>query len=155
MTTIILTMIGILLAAASVTFLVFYGGDAFFDGKIRSEAARLSVEGGQIDQAVSSFVVREGRIPGDGTQPNTAMNEVIGEKFLSEAPIGANGPWLIDYENGLIRADLGSVNDERSNKICNEARSRQNLPNPGTLYMCDGTDHPAGYLPANEPCCKF
>jgi len=154
MTTIILTMIGIILAAASVAFIYFYGGDAFFSGRVASEASRLTVEGAQVETAVSSFRIREGRIPGNGSS-DTAMNEVIGSRFLDQVPVGSNGPWIIDYDNGLIRADVGSVNESFAMDVCQEARSQQKLPFPDTVYMCDGSDHPDGRLPANEPCCRF
>lgn len=154
MTTIILTLIGIILAAASVAFVYFYGGAAFFTTNVASEAARLTVEGEQIHNAVISFNIREGRIPGDGTA-DAAMNEVIQSRFLEQAPLGSTGPWVIDYENGIIRSDIGASDDQFANDVCLEARRLQNLPNEGIVYQCDGLDHPDGRLPANEPCCRF
>lgn len=157
MTTVILTLIGILLAGASVLFVIFYGGDAFYAGEIRSEASRLTVEGNQVENSVRSYTIREGKIPGNGVDPETSMQDVLEEKFLETVPLGAETPWIIDYPNEIIRTDIGALDDERALSICREARARQSLPEPETVYQCDGSDHPNnnGRLPANEPCCVF
>ena len=155
MTNLMLSTIGVLLAAAAVLMVTFYGGDAFFSGSEKAEASRLTVEGAQIEQAVSNFTMRYGRAPGGGGTHEAAMSDLMSKNFLASAPRGGGEPWVIDYDNGLIRSDIGASDDETAREICAAARSQQNLPNPERVFRCDGSDHPSGGLPANEPCCLF
>ena len=150
-----LSTIGVLLAAAAVLMVTFYGGDAFFSGSEKAEASRLTVEGAQIEQAISSYTIRYGKAPGGGASHDAAMADLMSKKFLASAPRGGTQPWVIDYDNGLIRSDIGASDEDRAKDICAAARSQQNLPNPERVYRCDGSDHPSGMLPANEPCCVF
>lgn len=155
MTNLMLTTIGVLLAAAAVLMVTFYGGDAFFSGTQKAEASRLTVEGAQIEQAISNFTMRHGRAPGGAGDHDAVMDELVNERFLASMPRGGLEPWVIDYGNGLIRSDIGGADDEEAREICAAARGQQNLPNPERVYRCDGSDHPAGMLPADEPCCVF
>ena len=155
MTNLMLSTIGVLLAAAAVLMVTFYGGEAFFIGSQKAEASRLTVEGAQIEQAVTNFTIRYGRAPGNGGTHDEAMSELMSKKFLASAPRGGGEPGVIDYGTGLIRSDIGASDDEEAREICADARGQQNLPNPERVYRCDGSDHPSGALPANEPCCLF
>jgi len=154
-TNLMLSTIGVLLAAAAVLMITFYGGDAFYSGTEKAEASRLTVEGAQIEQAISNYTVRYGKAPGNGGSHEDAMADLVSKKFLASAPPGGGEPWVIDYGHGLIRSDIGSSDDDRARDICAAARTQQNLPNPERVYRCDGSDHPSGMLPANEPCCLF
>tara|TARA_Y100001968_G_scaffold316833_1_gene345142 strand:+ start:2892 stop:3374 length:483 start_codon:yes stop_codon:yes gene_type:complete len=155
LTNLVLTTIGILVTAAAALMVVFYGGDAYYSGQAKSEASRLTVEGAQIQQAISNYTVRYGKVPGNRGNSEAVARDLIDAKFLDAMPPGSNGPWVIDYSNRMIRSDVGSVNDEDARRICLEARRQQSLPEPDMVYRCDGSDHPGGSLPSNEPCCTF
>lgn len=158
MTTIILTAIGILLAAASALMIAWYGGGAFNQGRINAEASRLIVEGSQIERAVGLYRAHEGRSP-DVANPDDPLSALIDRRYMTKRPLGDGGRWLVDYQNGMIRSDVGAADDVRALSICRAARRQQNLPDPNSVFRCDGSDypysHPAMTLPANEPCCSW
>lgn len=155
MTNLFLTTIGIVVTAAAALMVVFYGGDAFNSGQYKAEASRLTVEGAQIQQAISNYTIRYGKVPGNRGSSEAVAADLVSAKFLDTMPPGASQPWVIDYTNGLIRSDVGSTQDDEARQICKEARVQQKLPDPDTVYRCDGSDHPSGKLPSNEPCCVF
>lgn len=157
MTTVILTIIGILLASAATLMVVFYGGSAFTSSASQAEAARLVVEGDQIAKAIDSYTMQEGRLPGDnaGLSSNAVASDLMSKKFLSSMPKGHDNPWIIDYPNQMIRVDVGSVNDPGAKAVCVAARKQLKMPNPDTVYKCDGSDSPAGQFNAKEPCCVW
>ena len=155
LTNLVLTTIGILVTAAAALMVVFYGGDAYYSGQAKSEASRLTVEGAQIQQAISNYTVRYGKVPGNRGDSDAVVSDLVSAKFLDAMPPGANSPWVIDYSNGMIWSDVGGVNDADARQICLEARRQQKLPEPDMVYSCDGSNHPAGALPSNEPCCTF
>ena len=155
MTTMILTMIGILIAGAAALMVIYYGGDAMYSSEYKAEASRLTVEGSQIEQAIASYEVRHGRDPRTFGGSESVFSELISKKFLAQKPPGGGQPWVIDYNHGLIRSDIGSTADERAQQVCIAARSQQKLTYRPMPYLCDGSDHPSGKLPTNEPCCIF
>lgn len=158
MTTIVLTTIGIILAAASALMVFWYGGSAFDEGKINAQAARLVTEGAQIEKAEGMYRAQEGR-RASVDNADDPLKALIDRRYLVNRPLGDNGRWVVDYGNGMIRADVGSADDTRALQICRAARRAQRLPEPRTVFKCDGSDypysHPAGSLPATEPCCNW
>lgn len=154
MSTTILTIIGITIAAAAALMTVFYGGDVFFGGRTNAEAARLVVEASQVERAEGYFRAQEARAPGQGDS-DSAFEELKAKRFLAEVPTGARSPWVIDYPNRVIRSDLGPVDDPHAREVCQAARKQLDLPSPNNVYRCDGSDYPGGVLPSNEPCCVF
>ena len=155
MTNMILTIIGITLVAATVLMTVFYGGDAFYSSENRVEAARLVSEGSQLHQAVTSYKMRYGDHPANRGTHEQVLQELVNKRFLDDVPNGGIGPWRFDYPNGMIRSEVGDVNDEKARAVCAEARAQQKLEDPENIFKCDGSDHPNRVLPANEPCCIF
>lgn len=153
MTNMILGMIGILLAAAAALMTMFWGGDAFFSGSEKAEASRLTNEGAQIEQAISSYTARNGILPGAGGGSSDAESDLVSSKFLSHMPKGSAGSWIIDYPRQMVRSEVGDIADPKAQEICRTARQQQELPNPDKIYKCDGSDHPSGRLPVKEPCC--
>ncbi len=157
MTTTIMTVIGILLAAAAATMVYFYGGDAFYEGKVKAEAARLTSEGSQIERAIDLYESRYGRAPANAGDSDSVMSEIMGKNFLDKSPEGSSqsSPWVVDYVNKMIRSDLGPEDSADAQKVCRYARRMQKLPNPDMIYQCDGSDYPGGngFLPKNEICC--
>lgn len=158
MTTVILVTIGVILAAAAALMTVWYGGGAFDQGHINSDASRLLVEGAQIERAEGLYRAQEGHTA-DASNVSDPLQALIDRRYLVRQPSGDNGRWYVDYANHMIRADVGSADDSRALQICRAARRTQKLPDPGTVYHCDASDypyaHPAGALPANEPCCTW
>jgi len=157
-TTIVLVTIGIILAAVSAMMVFWYGGTAFDNGRINADAARLLTEGSQIERAVGLYRAQEGRTP-DIVNKNDPLAALVDRRYLADRPSGDNGRWFVDYPSGMIRADVGAVTDTRAVMVCRAARRSQKLFNPAEVYRCDGSDypmpHPAGGLPAVEPCCVW
>ena len=156
MTTILLVILGVLLAAASVLFVIYYGGDAFGGGKIEAEAGRLVSEGAQMEAALELFYRQEGHYP----TSDDPVAELMTAGYLSHEPLGTRTSmpdrWKIDYDAGMIRAQLGLTDEEETMDICLKARQQLELPDTGTelgVYKCDGSDSPGGLLPGREPCC--
>ena len=163
MTTVIMLVLGILIAAVAALMMFFYGGSAFDSSQTKADAARLVTEGGQIESAVSLYQIQEGKLPGDGVGiDDKAMQEMIAKKYLTARPKGnvdANGQnkiWTVDYDMGIIRSTVGPTSDAHSMAVCVEARKQLRLPAAGVsggVFKCDGTDYPGGKLSSREPCC--
>lgn len=182
MTTVILAIVGILIAAAAALFVFFYGGEAFGESEVRAEAARLVTEGQQIHNATELFYQQEGDYPGrrpDGTlDGELAMTELLAKDYLTHVPVGAKlsneDTWNMIYsDDGMIYSRLGSFVDpsdptateaqikasENAMNVCREARKQLAYQDFQTVYKCDGSDYPItswaarGTLPDNEPCC--
>ena len=156
MTTIILVILGVLLATAAVLFVVYYGGDAFGNGHIEAEAGRLVGEGAQMEAALELYYRQEGAYP----TSDDPVAELIAAGYLDYQPLGTRTTeadrWAIDYDVGMIRAKLGTTNHEESTNICLKARQQLDLPEASTstgIYRCDGSDSPGGRLAGREPCC--
>jgi len=157
-TTIVLTTIGIILAAASALMIVWYGGTAFDQGKINADAARLVGEGAQIEKAEGLYRSQEGKRAYTANAANP-LQALIDRRYLVDKPLGDTGKWVVDYDNHMIRADVGAADDTRALMVCRAARRAQKLPQPDAVFKCDGSDypysHPDNTLPANEPCCNW
>lgn len=78
MTTIILTIIGILLAAAAALMVIFYGGDAFNAGSVGAKANTLQNAGTNVISAVQLYRAEGATFP-------TAIS-TIGTQYLREEP---------------------------------------------------------------------
>lgn len=157
MTTIILVILGVLIAAAAVLFMLYYGGDGYTNAYVEAEAARLVGEGQQISSALELHYRQEGFFP-RGTDP---IEELIGSKYLTHRPLGKRDAeeadkWAINYDAGMVRLKLGKTDDDQSMKVCLKARQQLDLPEANTAsgaYRCDGSDSPGGKLSGREPCC--
>lgn len=91
MTTIILTIIGILLAAAAALMVIFYGGDAFNSGTVGAQANQLQNGGTNVISAAQMFKAEQAIAPAslaDLTQ--TGANRPNGA-YLDELPALATG----------------------------------------------------------------
>ncbi|MFZ3481743.1 hypothetical protein [Sphingomonas sp. 3-13AW] len=165
MTTVILLIIGILIAAVAALMMYFWGGDAYNESHVKAEAARLVTEGGQLESAVSLYQIQEGELPGDGVGlDDKAMQDLISKKYLTHRPAGARDKdgtprvWTVDYDMGIIRTTVGPAEDGQSVGVCLQARKQLRLAaasTPSGVYQCDGSDYPGnpGGLPGREPCC--
>ena len=152
MSNIILVIMGVLIAGAAAIMTIYYGGDAFSKYKEEAEAGRLVSEGAQIEAAVELYYRNKGRFPDDGDP----MEELRASDYLSHMPKGTDyvtGDWIVDYDEGHIRATVGPSSDEASMDICRTARRQLKMPNWETVYLCDGSDSPTGKLSSREPCC--
>ena len=156
MTAIILVILGVLLAAASVLFVIYYGGDAFGNGHIEAEAGRLVGESAQMEAALELYYRQEGAYP----TSDDPVAELIASGYLDYQPLGTRTTetdrWAIDYDVGMIRAKLGTTDHDETMDICLKARQQLDLPEASTstgVYRCDGSDSPGGRLAGREPCC--
>lgn len=177
MTTIILVIVGVLIAAAAALFMIFYGGDAYSQSESKSEAARLIGEGVQIQAAVQAFRAQEDRMPGlDGTGVDSvalwdlACPNGNGDRYLNHIPKGVSAnqptmdcstrpnastpidsPWKIDYNYGIARSVIGLAHDEdgKETKAFEICRAaRKQMKLSGDPMQCDTPG-----IPNNEPCC--
>lgn len=80
MTTIILTVIGILLAAAAALMVIFYGGDAFNKGSIGAQANTVQNAGTNIISAVQLHKVENPAIA------LTDLDDLVTAEYLGELP---------------------------------------------------------------------
>lgn len=79
MTTIILTIIGILIAAASALMVAYYGGDAFSGGDIRARAAMFQNAGLNVVSAVRLYRAETGG-------PTPTIEQLISDGYLIKDP---------------------------------------------------------------------
>ncbi len=92
MTTIILTIIGILLAAAAALMVIFYGGDAFNSGTVGAQANQIQNAGTNVVSAAQMYRAERAVRPTslaqlqDGSGPAGAFLDE-----LPALPAGANG----------------------------------------------------------------
>lgn len=149
MTTIILTIIGVLIAAAAALMVIYYGGDVFERYSNEAEAGRLVTEGAQIEAAVELHYRQTGVYPTD----SDPIQQLLDTDYLSHRPVGREGispdnQWAIDYEEGQIRSVIGTTSDEDAMDVCVTARRQVNFPDPENVLQCD---NPA--LNGLDPCC--
>lgn len=85
MTTIILTIIGILLAAAAALMVIFYGGDAFNSGTVGAQANQIQNAGTNVVSAVQMFKAEQGNPPANVNALRTPAANGIGA-YLDELP---------------------------------------------------------------------
>jgi hypothetical protein len=178
MTTIILVIIGVLIAAASAMFMIFYGGDAYNASDAKAEAARLVNEGVMIQAAVQTFRAQEDRMPGlDGSGVDSvalwdlSCPDANGNRYMNQIPKGVNtappafdcskrpvkasdlkveSPWKIDYNYGIARSVVGSAYDgtKESKAFAICRAARKQMNLPGDPLRCD-----AEGITNKEPCC--
>lgn len=79
MTTIILTIIGILLAAAAALMVIFYGGDAFNSGSIGAQANTLQNAGTNVESAATLFRT-------ENAERAENIGELVTGGYLKETP---------------------------------------------------------------------
>lgn len=84
MTTIILTIIGILLAAAAALMVIFYGGDAFNSGTIGAQAATFQNAGTNVLSAITYYRNEQGVLPSSIT--SLTENGLSGKPPLDAIP---------------------------------------------------------------------
>lgn len=159
MTTIILTVLGVLFTAVVALMIFFYGGEIFGNASTRADAARLVSEGAQMEHAVALYQVQEGTLPGlrdkDGNliatgaeQTEAAKRDLMTRQYMPIIPKGAQDNWKVDYTKGIIKTTVGPASDKRNRDVCVEARRQLNFTNPEDVKACDDPN-----LNSREPCC--
>jgi len=95
MTTIILTIIGILLAAAAALMVIFYGGDAFNSGTVGAQANQLQNGGTNVVSAIQMYKAERASAPTTFAQLTTAGPNGA---YLDELPAltGTQNASLVD-----------------------------------------------------------
>ncbi len=97
MTTPLLSIIGILLAATSGSMLVYHGGDALESGVSRSKTASSVLMVTQVAQTIQLYDLQEGtRYPGPD------LDGLVAGQYLKGAPVNPTGgePPRVTEENG-------------------------------------------------------
>lgn len=102
MTTIILTIIGILLAAAAALMVIFYGGDAFNSGTVGAQANQIQNAATNISSAVQMFKAEQARTPTSMAELTTTTNRPNGA-YLEEVPaLPASLSGLMGFDNNRL-----------------------------------------------------
>ena len=114
MTTIILTIIGILLAAAAALMVIFYGGDAFNSGSIGAQANTLQNAGTNVESAATLYKVEEAL--------NATSVSSLSPRYLKEAPaltgVGTLVDTLTDTDgDGFAEFTVTGVADQVCDKV--------------------------------------
>ena len=135
MTTIILTMVGILLAAVSALMVLWYGGDTFMSGSQVADA-NTAVNGiRQITNAIELRHAQEGMptlADGYGTP-----DALVGSGYLSEIPASpSKNP---GYAKPMVVSRIGNNNEVGYELLFSGARARyvQFQLGKGYLPLCD------------------
>lgn len=138
MTTIILTIVGVLLAAAAAFITLWYGGDSFESGTVRAEAATALSAAVQVADAVKLKEVSEGT-----TFPAWDIQSLVAEKYLASVPrVPGAAVYLMDQTGcaGCIGPDaIGVVyampDSARVRTICADIRRSVGVLKPGQPYV--------------------
>lgn len=98
MFSLIITIISIALVAALALATLYYGADAFSQGRVKAEAAKIRVQGQQIQAAADLFRFRMGRYPNQ-------VAELVSADYLKSIPVAqaaalqsalaADMPWVM------------------------------------------------------------
>lgn len=92
MTTVILTIVGIVLAAASALMMLWYGGDSFESGASKAEAATFVEAVTQISHAVRLKEASEGIV-----YPSRDIQTLVSERYMSSIPkLPGSAVYLMD-----------------------------------------------------------
>ena len=137
MTTIILTIIGILLAAAAALMVIFYGGDAFNSGSIGAQANTLQNAGTNVISAVQMYKAENAKTPAGLTDLTT---DGPNGAYLDETP-ALPGSVSSAYANGVLT--LSGV----TNEVC--LRVNKNLKLTAAPADVDGVKK-MGCVPAAD-----
>jgi len=119
MTTIILTIIGILLAAAAALMVIFYGGDAFNAGSIGAQANTLQNAGTNVISAVQLQKAESGT-------GHSATVAALAPSYLKEVPaLEGIGTLNDDISGEVFTVALAAKGDKNADAVC--ARVNKNL----------------------------
>jgi len=148
MTTIILTIIGILLAAAAALMVIFYGGDAFNSGTVGAQANQVQNAGTNVSSAIQMFKAERAVGPAGLAELRTALPNGIGA-YLDEDPALPQGA-TASIVNGTGNVRIYQVTGV-TGQVC--ARINTNLRNPaiatGTAVTAAGPK--MGCVPGATP----
>ena len=138
MTTIILTIIGILLAAAAALMVIFYGGDAFNAGSIGAQANTLQNAGTNVISAVQLQKAETGT-------GHSASVAGLAPSYLKEVPaLTGIGTLNDDISAEAFTVALAAKGDKNADAVC--ARVNKNLKRTTTTGKvgkmgCDTDDN--------------
>lgn len=135
MTTIILTIIGILLAAAAALMVIFYGGDAFNSGSVGAQANTLQNAGTNVIAAVQLYRADTGVEPKAEADLTTAGPSGTYLKEAPALPTSATPLYVADSvttPTKLVSYHVSGVDTA----VC--ARVNKNLKLTGTVTLDSG-----------------
>ena len=103
MTTIILTIAGILLAAAAALMVLWYGGDAFDGGSVRAEAVTITE---MLNQVVGAAQLRQAQTGMPVSPDQAGMRELVDGGYMASIPLPYHVSRIIpiDDSGGVIQA---------------------------------------------------
>lgn len=150
MTTIILTIIGILIAGLGALAVIYYGGFGFEESRNKALATTMISHSNQIDAAMTTYQAEYGKNI-IVEYEDEALNKLVEKGYLGSIPQSpmsttVSNQWKFDAGRGIVRSALGTVDDEQANNVCRAARERYGLS--GDPLSCDD---PA--LSNKDPCC--
>src|SRR5690606_20207452 len=100
--------------------------------------------------AVQSYASDKGRLPIEANRD--PLDILVGDKYMKYKPLGGASEWALNGSSqSLLTPVKGEIN--KATKICVAARVKAEMPNPETIFKCDGSDAPDGALSPKDPCC--
>lgn len=152
MTTIILTIIGILLAALAVMGVMYWGGSSFTGSDSKAAATTLVSHTVQIETAMRGYRLQYGKYPGDELG-NGALQELVDKDYLDRIPTSPvktsySTDWKMDYQRGIVRSTIGDASDDKAEEVCGVLRTRMGFS--GSPKQCDDPS-----LDNKDPCCSM
>ena len=137
MTTIILTIIGILLAAAAALMVIFYGGDAFNSGSIGAQANTLQNAGTNVESAATLYRT-------ENAEDADTIADLVSGGYLKESPaltgIG-DTPTLSGADTAGYQFTVSNVSAE----VCSKVNENLSVGTPAT------TDVDGNVVPGTQP----
>ena len=139
MFSLIITIISIALVAALALATLYYGGDAFNQGKAGADASRLINEGQQVNAAVTLAAAT-----GVAT---TDLASLVSGNVLSQLPASFATAGTTTIASGIVTTTNGVTAE-----VCTEVQKRAGIASPhaspaapvaGQIFGCttDGTDY--------------
>lgn len=150
MTTIILVVIGIVLAGASALMVVFYGGDAFSSGDVAANAATMMNAGQNVLAANTMYRLGAGR-------DSTGVDDLVANHQMTQNPsfgdVGTGmDAWVVVPVAGATSKALAYVVTGIDPRICDRiARHTESSAKPGAY----ATGTMGCYLPEGQTALAF
>lgn len=134
MTTIILTIIGVLLAAAATLMIVFYGGNVFGVGRVAADASTLSNAGTNVLMASSLYRADHSSFPAGPTSADI-LAEFTGT-YLNRDPELPEG---FSAQYSSTQYTVSGISDEVCDRVNENARLTPTAIGDGKMACFEGT----------------
>lgn len=149
MSSVLIGVIGVILAIGLVVAGGMFLGPQFNDRRLETNALRLLSERNQIQSALDIYVFDKGRWP----VVTGMMGQLISDGYLKGNPYGDGNGWSLNESYGAIMTPVLETDPAKALEMCVIAREMAKVPTPANVYKCDGSNAPGGALSPTDPCC--